>query len=84
MQRCGRLLPMFCGLCLCGHISEPYETAEPIEMPFGMWIWVDPGNHVGSDPFNGSGQFGGRAPLRCALSSKIFDHLFVITVGIPA
>jgi len=39
------------------------KTAEPIEMPFGLKIWVDPGNHVldGSpDPTMGRGNFGGK------------------------
>jgi len=25
---------------------SPVKTAEPIEMPFGMWTRVDQGNHV--------------------------------------
>jgi len=32
------------------------KTAEPIEMPFGLWTVVGPGNHVldgGLDPFVG-------------------------------
>ena len=24
----------------------PAKTAEPIEMPFGLWAWMDPRNHV--------------------------------------
>jgi len=29
------------------------KTAEPIEMPFGIWIWVGPRKHVlvGDKPF---------------------------------
>ena len=22
------------------------KTAEPIELPFGLWAWMGPGNHV--------------------------------------
>ena len=34
-------------------VMSPVKTAEPIEMPFGLRTWVDPGNHVldgGQDP----------------------------------
>jgi len=34
------------------------KTAEPIEMPFGMWGWVGPSNYVsdwGPDPPRGLG-----------------------------
>ena len=27
-------------------IVEPAKTAEPIELPFEMWTWVGPRNHV--------------------------------------
>jgi len=27
-------------------IASPAKTAEPIEMPFGMWTQVGPRNHV--------------------------------------
>jgi len=27
-------------------VVRPAKTAEPIEMPFGLWTWVDLGNHV--------------------------------------
>jgi len=34
-------------LCLCaGHKLELCKTAEPFEMPFGMYTHVDLGNHV--------------------------------------
>jgi len=37
------------------HTSEPYESVGPTKMPFGLWIWVGPGNYVslldrGPDP----------------------------------
>ena len=38
------------------------KTDEPIEMPFGLWTWVVPRNHVlgeGPDPRRGRGNFGG-------------------------
>ena len=28
------------------HIREPCKTAEPIEMPFGLWTWMVSRNHV--------------------------------------
>jgi len=35
-------------LSVCRYVTilSPAETAEPIEMPFGMWTWVGPRNHV--------------------------------------
>jgi len=27
-------------------LTSPAKTAEPIEMPFGMWTWVDGSKHV--------------------------------------
>jgi len=41
---------------------EPYKTAEPIEMPFGMLSRVDPGNNVSDGSANvptGRGTFRG-------------------------
>jgi len=32
-------------LSVC-HDCEPCRTAEPIEMPFGMWTWVGPRKHI--------------------------------------
>jgi len=34
-------------------LVSPAKTAAPIELPFGLTTWVDPGNHVldgGPDP----------------------------------
>ena len=39
---------------------NPAKTAEPIEMPFGMWARVGPDNHVldgGPDSPRGRGNF---------------------------
>jgi len=33
------------GRSVC-HSSSPAKTAEPIEMPFGLWARMDPRNHV--------------------------------------
>ena len=37
-------------VCVCtecvAHIGEPAKTDEPIELPFGMWTRMGPGNHV--------------------------------------
>ena len=50
-------------VCVC-HLTTRYpaKTAGPIEMPFGMWGWVDHSNHVldgGLDPPKGKVQFWG-------------------------
>jgi len=36
------------GLSVCWSVTlvSPAKTAAPIEMPFGLWPWVGPGNHV--------------------------------------
>jgi len=31
---------------VCLNSSEPPKAAEPIEMPFGIWTWVDSRKHV--------------------------------------
>ena len=44
-------------------LVSPAKTAVPIELPFGFWTWVGPGNHVldgGPDPPMGMGKFLGR------------------------
>jgi len=33
-------------VCLSVTSDDPAKMAEPIEMPFGLRIWVGPGNHV--------------------------------------
>jgi len=33
-------------VCLSVTIVNPAKTAEPIEMPFGLWTRVGPMNHV--------------------------------------
>jgi len=40
-----------------------HKTAEPIEIPFGLWTGVGPRNHVldgGPDPFMKRGKFEGK------------------------
>jgi len=40
-------------VCLSVTIVSPAKTAEPTEMPFGLWTQVGPRNHVldgGQDP----------------------------------
>ena len=74
-------------LLVC-HDCEPCKTAEPIEMPFGLWTRVGPGNHVlngGTDSTVEGASFGRKCfPLysttdhvrrRCGLLSNYFDHL---------
>ena len=35
-------------VCVCVYVTEmnPAKTAEPIEMPFGVWARMVPYNHV--------------------------------------
>jgi len=33
-------------VCLSVTVVSPAKTAEPIEMPFGLWTLVGPRNHV--------------------------------------
>jgi len=58
-QRCSLLLQMFRGLCVCLLVTtvRPTETAEPIEMPFGLWNRVGPRNHVLGGPGSPQGQW---------------------------
>ena len=47
-----------------GPLVSPVETPELIEVPFGMWTQVGPGNHAldhdgGLDAPRGRGSFGG-------------------------
>ena len=40
-------------VCLSVTIVSPAKRAEPVVMPFGMWTWMGPRNHVldvGPDP----------------------------------
>jgi len=49
-------------VCRSVTLVSPAKTAEPIEMPFGLWTWVGPRNHVldgDSDPPMGRGNFEG-------------------------
>ena len=46
--------------------SSVQKTAEPIEMPFGLWAWMGPRNRVlhGVQIPSGKGQFWGKgAPI---------------------
>ena len=46
-------------LSVCVTIMSPAKTAEPIDMPFGLWTQLGARNHVfdrGTDPL-GKGQF---------------------------
>jgi len=71
-QRCGPLLLMFCGRCLCVSVSplditmSCVEIAEPIEMSFGMWTFMVPGSPRGKAILGASPQFG--------LFSKFVEH----------
>jgi len=46
-------------VCLSVTIVSPTNTAEPIEMPFGLWTRVGPINHVlyGGPDLHEKGQF---------------------------
>jgi len=41
------------------------KTAEPIEMPFGLWAWMGPRNRVkwGPDPMDWGNYWGNGRPL---------------------
>jgi len=57
-------------LSVC-HTSEPYKTAAPIEMPFGLMTRVGPGNHVldgGPDP---PWEGGKRVSLRSSVQKRL-------------
>jgi len=43
-------------------LVSPAKTAEPREMPFGLWAWTGPWNHkLDGDPDpHGKGQFWGK------------------------
>ena len=44
---CYRRTNVVClSVCLSVMIMSPAKTAEPIEMPFGMWTWVDRSKRV--------------------------------------
>jgi len=53
-------------------LVSPVKTAERIEVPFGLWTWLGPWNHVldgGSDPPMGRGNFGGKGRRGVAVTS---------------
>ena len=53
---------------------NPAKTAKPIEMPFGLWVWVGSSNHVldGSpEPRRGRGNFWGGKIWACPQSIPI-------------
>jgi len=44
---CYRWSSVVClSVCLSVMIMSRAKTAKPIEMPFGLWTWVAPKNHV--------------------------------------
>jgi len=53
--------------------SSMQKTAEPIEMPFGLWTRMGPRNYVldGGPDLHGKGQFWGKG----ALTVKYMDFL---------
>ena len=49
-------------------LVSPAKTAGPIEMPFGLWTRVGPGNRAldgGPDPHMGRGNFDGERESHC-------------------
>jgi len=73
-------------VCWSVTVVSPAKMAEPIEMPFGLRIWVDPMNHIldrGSDPPKGRSNYmrerGGLlssiATLLCELYKKRLNRL---------
>ena len=68
-------------VCVCVRVyvtgMNPAKTAESIEMPFGMWTWVGPRNHVlngRSGSFQGKGNFG-RCAKPCMPAVGIFNKM---------
>ena len=62
---------------LCVTLVSPAKTAEPIEMPFGLWARIGPRNHVldgGSDPHGKGVILRGKGASRC----KVYWHSVVI------
>ena len=56
-------------VCLFVIGMNPAKTAEQIEMPFGMWAWVDRPNHVfdgGLDCLRERDTFGGWHTKACS------------------
>jgi len=74
---CYRLSSVVC-LSIC-HSREPCKTAEPIEMPFGLWTRVGPGNHVLHGGTHWCNLANTIEPYMCsgdaAFLSHCFDHL---------
>jgi len=59
---CYRPSSVICrSVCWSVTLVSPAKTAEPIEMPFGLRTWVEPGNHIldGGPDTHGKGQFWG-------------------------
>jgi len=72
-------------LSVC-HTSEPYKNVQPNEMPFGLWAWMGPMNHVldgrlGVQIPMGRGNFKGQGwPVvkRCTKTAEPIEMLFGI------
>jgi len=57
-----RSVSLCLSVCLSVTLVSPAKTAEPIEMPFGLWTQVGTGNHVLDEvpgPPMGRGNFEG-------------------------
>ena len=62
-------------VCQSVTVVSPAKTAEPIEMPFGLWTRVGPENHVldgGTRSAMGRGNFDGEgASLQLSVKKNI-------------
>jgi len=56
------------------------KWAEPVEMPFGLWTWLGPRNHVLAPP--GEHEWTVHVRRRCGLRSNYFDHLLSLWLSL--
>jgi len=56
--------------CRSVMIVSPAKTAEPFEMPFGLWTRVSPSNHVLDEVSHGKWQFWGKEAADCKVQGR--------------
>ena len=56
------------------------KLAEPVEMPFWLWTWLGPRNHVLAPP--GEHEWTIHVRRRCGLRSSYFDHLLLLSLNV--
>ena len=80
---CYRRSSVVClSVCLSVTIVSPAKTAEPIEMPFGLWTLVGPRKHVLDGDAHWRHLTNMIEPSMCdgdaAFLSDYFDHVFSV------